>query len=129
MATIEVENIISKHLNSAEVVVYGVEIPGQEGRAGMAAIKLETEFEINMQDLSQKIKNDLPSYAKPLFLRLLSQLEHTGTFKAIKSTLVNDGFNIKKTEDNIYYFDPIEQNYKKLTIDVYEKILNHEIRF
>ena len=129
MATIEVENIISKHLNSAEVVVYGVEITGQEGRAGMAAIKLETEFEINMQDLSQKIKNDLPSYAKPLFLRLLSQLEHTGTFKAIKSTLVNDGFNIKKTEDKIYYFDPIEQNYKKLTIDVYEKILNHEIRF
>lgn len=129
MATIEVENIISKHLNSAEVVVYGVEIPGQEGRAGMAAIKLETEFEINMQDLSQRIKNDLPSYAKPLFLRLLPQLEHTGTFKAIKSTLVNDGFNIKKTEDKIYYFDPIEQNYKKLTIDVYEKILNHEIRF
>ena len=129
MATIEVENIISKHLNSAEVVVYGVEIPGQEGRAGMAAIKLETEFGINMQDLSQKIKNDLPSYAKPLFLRLLPQLEHTGTFKAIKSTLVNDGFNIKKTEDKIYYFDPIEQNYKKLTIDVYEKILNHEIRF
>ena len=129
MATIEVENIISKHLNSAEVVVYGVEIPGQEGRAGMAAIKLETEFGINMQDLSQRIKNDLPSYAKPLFLRLLPQLEHTGTFKAIKSTLVNDGFNIKKTEDKIYYFDPIEQNYKKLTIDVYEKILNHEIRF
>ena len=129
MATIEVENIISKHLNSAEVVVYGVEIPGQEGRAGMAAIKLETEFEINMRDLSQKIINDLPSYAKPLFLRLLPQLEHTGTFKAIKSTLVNDGFNIKKTKDKIYYFDPIEQYYKELAIDVYEKILNHKIRF
>ena len=32
VATIEVENAVSKNLNSIEVVVYGVEIVGQEGR-------------------------------------------------------------------------------------------------
>ncbi len=128
VATIEVENVISKHLDSAEVVVYGVEIPGQEGRAGMAAIKTEQYLEINLQDLSKKIITDLPAYAKPLFIRLIPQLEHTSTFKAVKSSLANDGFNIEKIKDKLFYFDPTEQNYKELTLEVYEKILSHKIR-
>ena len=128
VATIEVENVISKHLNSTEVVVYGVEIPGQEGRAGMAAIKIEPDFQIDFPDLSKKIITDLPSYAKPLFIRLIPQLEHTGTFKAIKSSLVNDGFNIKKIKEKIYYFDPSEQTYREFTMEVYEKIITQKIR-
>jgi hypothetical protein len=108
--------------------VYGVEIPGQEGRAGMAAIKTEQYLEINLQDLSKKVIADLPAYAKPLFIRLIPQLEHTSTFKAIKSSLVEDGFNIKKIKDKIFYFDPTEQIYKELTLEVYEKILSHNIR-
>ena len=56
MATIEVENVISKHLNSTEVVVYGVEIPGQEGKAGMAAIKKDSNLKINFPELAQNLK-------------------------------------------------------------------------
>ena len=75
VSTIEVENVISKHLNSSEVVVYGVEIPGQEGKAGMATI---TSTNVNMKELGEYIKADLPSYAKPLFVRLVAEFEHTG---------------------------------------------------
>jgi solute carrier family 27 fatty acid transporter 1/4 len=78
VATIEVENAVSKNLNSIEVVVYGVEIVGQEGRAGMAAIKKEPNLKFDFKDLSQKLKTDLPPYAKPLFIRLLDEIEHTG---------------------------------------------------
>jgi len=82
VATIEVENIISKHLSSAEVVVYGVEIPGQEGKAGMAAI---TKSHLNdIQKLSHCLDNDLASYAKPMFIRLVDELEHTGTYLLFK---------------------------------------------
>ena len=127
MATIEVENVISKHLNSTEVVVYGVEVPGQEGRAGMAAVDKQSNT-INMHELAQKLKLDLPAYAKPLFIRFMSQLEHTGTFKAIKSTLVQEGYNIKILTDKIYFFDNKEQNYRELTQSIYENILNCNVR-
>lgn len=128
VATIEVENVISKHLNSTEVVVYGVEIPGQEGRAGMAAINKEETSRIDFQELSQNLKLNLPAYAKPLFIRLMTQLEHTGTFKAIKNKLVEEGYNIKKLTDQIYYYDQKDQSYRELTQSIYENILNCNIR-
>jgi acyl-CoA synthetase (AMP-forming)/AMP-acid ligase II len=77
VSTIEVENIISKHLNSREVVVYGVELPGQEGRAGMAAI-LDSSDNIDINELSKNIINSLPSYSRPVFLRFAKEVEHTG---------------------------------------------------
>jgi acyl-CoA synthetase (AMP-forming)/AMP-acid ligase II len=77
VSTIEVENIISKHLNSREVVVYGVEVPGQEGRAGMAAI-LDTPNNIDVVQLSKIVASNLPSYERPVFVRLVRQLDHTG---------------------------------------------------
>ena len=75
MATVEVENIISAHLNSAEVNVYGVEVPGQEGRAGMAAIMAS---DLDLDRLAVHLRENLPGYAKPLFIRLSREFEYTG---------------------------------------------------
>jgi solute carrier family 27 fatty acid transporter 1/4 len=75
VSTFEVENIISARLSSKEVIVYGVEVPGQEGRAGMATI---CDLNVNMVELGENIKKDLTSYAKPLFIRLEAEVEHTG---------------------------------------------------
>ena len=83
VSTIEVENVLSAHLNSKEVVVYGVEIAGQEGRAGMAAL-LETSLSGgDLAQLGEKIKRDLPAYARPVFIRLIKEIEHTGEFYLI----------------------------------------------
>jgi acyl-CoA synthetase (AMP-forming)/AMP-acid ligase II len=76
VATIEVENALSSRLNSSEVVVYGVEVPGQEGKAGMAAIILNNT--IDMDKLAKYLINDLPAYARPIFIRLVNSLDHTG---------------------------------------------------
>jgi acyl-CoA synthetase (AMP-forming)/AMP-acid ligase II len=130
VATIEVENVISKHLNSAECVVYGVEIPGQEGRAGMAAIKAN-ECDIDLARLAASIKTQLPPYAKPLFVRFTAELEHTGTFKAKKNKLVEENYNVKvldKKSESVFYFDLKEQAYAMLTHEIYENILNGNIR-
>ena len=76
VSTIEVENVISSLLDSKEVLVYGVQIPGQEGRAGMAAL---IEYDnANLEQLSVKIKTALPTYARPVFIRLIKEIEHTG---------------------------------------------------
>jgi acyl-CoA synthetase (AMP-forming)/AMP-acid ligase II len=75
VSTFEVENIISSRLNSKEVIVYGVEVPGQEGKAGMATI---LDLNVDIAALGEHIKKDLAPYAKPLFIRLEAEVEHTG---------------------------------------------------
>ncbi|RNA44931.1 long-chain fatty acid transport 4 [Brachionus plicatilis] len=127
VSTVEVENQISRFLNSKEVVVYGVEIPGQEGRAGMVSIA-DSPNSIDLQGLSKKVKEELPSYARPLFIRFTAELDHTGTFKAKKTKLVEEAYNIKIVKDVIYYFDAKIQIYKPLNKEVYEDILSGRIR-
>lgn len=126
VSTIEIENVISKKLNSAEVVVYGVEIRGEEGRAGMAAILLES---IDMQTFYEQLKQELPSYAMPLFIRLVKNLDYTGTFKAKKFKLVEEAYNATAFDDKLFYFNSTEKCYKELNADVYQDILNGKIRF
>jgi len=67
VSTVEVENAISGRLDSREVVVYGVEVNGQEGRAGMATLMT---LDVDVRQLGEDLKKDLPAYARPLFLRL-----------------------------------------------------------
>jgi solute carrier family 27 fatty acid transporter 1/4 len=76
VSTVEVENIISNILDGAAVVVYGVQVAEQEGKAGMAAIV--SSIDIDMQMLSKLIVNSLSSFARPLFIRVSENVEHTG---------------------------------------------------
>ena len=77
VATIEVENVISSYLNQIEAVVFGVEIPGQEGKVGMAAILAP---EINLTGLGLHLKSHLPLYARPYFIRLIEIVDRTGRY-------------------------------------------------
>ncbi len=76
VSTVEVENTISKMLNGIEVIVYGVQVAEQEGRAGMACII--SSDDIDMVPLSKHITDSLAPYARPLFIRILDNVEHTG---------------------------------------------------
>ncbi len=67
VSTVEVENAISSRINSKEVVVYGVEVNGQEGKAGMATLMT---LEVDVKKLGEDLIRDLPAYARPIFLRL-----------------------------------------------------------
>ncbi len=67
VSTVEVENAISSRLASKEVVVYGVEINGQEGKAGMATLMT---LDVDVKQLGEYLIKDLPAYARPIFLRL-----------------------------------------------------------
>ena len=78
VSTVEVENIISSTLNSREVVVYGVQIPGEEGRAGMAAILDSEKRQQDLDQLTASVKKSLPAYARPVFIRFINEIEHTG---------------------------------------------------
>lgn len=126
VATIEVENVLSKILDGCEISVYGVEVPGQEGKAGMAAINKKS---LKLEQFESEIRLKLPGYARPVFIRLVDQLDYTGTFKTKKTRLVKQGFDLNQFEDKIYFFSTSDQRYKELTMSDYESILRCDVRF
>ena len=114
VSTNEVGEILNgfKDVNMSNV--YGVEIPGCEGRAGMAAFSLEDASSFDWQGFSNHVENSLPKYARPLFIRIIEEMDTTGTFKLKKNDLRNEAFNIDKVSDQIYCLKPNSSNYEVL---------------
>ncbi|WP_181701293.1 long-chain-acyl-CoA synthetase [Chthonobacter albigriseus] len=106
--------------------VYGVQVPGSEGRAGMAAIVAADD--IDLKALSRHLDQQLPAYAKPLFLRLKSEIETTGTFKLKKVDLASEGFDPHRIEDPLFFLDPREQCYVRLDAAGYDAIARGDVR-
>lgn len=55
------------------------QVPGTEGKAGMVAI-YDPEYTLNVKEMADGVKKSLPSYARPLFVRVLSELPMTGKY-------------------------------------------------
>ena len=72
-----------------DAVVYGVRVPGQDGRAGMAAVVPGPDFEL--QALWDHGVARLPGYARPVFVRLCGEIAMTGTFKLSAAALAREG--------------------------------------
>ncbi|XP_078052589.1 fatty acid transport protein 3 isoform X1 [Augochlora pura] len=126
VATSEVEAIVSNVIGLKDAAVYGVEVPHVEGKAGMAAI-YDPDNTCNIKEMAEGVKKALPSYARPLFVRVLSELPMTGTFKLKKKDLQLEGFNIKKITDTVYFLDNTG-TYVKLTEQLYNDILEGRAR-
>lgn len=126
VSTSEVEGVLSNLSEYRDIVVYGVEVPGYEGKAGMAAI-LDPTRSLNFAQLSHGVHKLLPSYARPLFLRILNTLEMTGTFKMKKIELQRESFNPSTIDDQLYYLDKSQQ-YLPLTSDKYDSIVQGKMR-
>jgi len=99
--------------------VYGVAVEGAEGRAGMAALVVDPDFDIKV--FGEHVARELPAYAQPLFVRVLPAIETTGTFKVRKMDLVADGYDPAKVRGPLFFHDP-RRGYLKITKAVYEKI-------
>eukprot|EP00794_Sanderia_malayensis_P015985 gene15985-17595_t len=129
VSTSEVEGIISKALHLSDAVVYGVEVPGTDGKAGMVAF-FDPQNNIKLGDLVEHLKHALPPYARPVFVRRMkSNAATTSTFKYQKNHLRADGFcpdNMKG--DSVYYFDAKHSEYKKVDKSIYEQLTNGKIR-
>ncbi|XP_022789669.1 long-chain fatty acid transport protein 4-like isoform X1 [Stylophora pistillata] len=129
VSTAEVEAIMSNILSLRDVVVYGVQVPGIEGRAGMAAIADPLNKGINLSSLVQGLKEKLPSYACPIFLRIIfGDVGLTGTFKLQKTQLRQEGFDVGVVKDKLFYYDSQVKQYVDLDEEKYAKIVSGEIR-
>ena len=126
VATSEVAEAFAGFDGILEANVYGVSIPGSDGKAGMAA--LSTDKDINLDNLYQSLSSSLPSYAQPLVLRIKKEIEITGTFKHRKVELVKEGFNPKEIKEPMYFCDHKTQTYLPLDEELFEKIQNKELK-
>ncbi|KAI1905154.1 hypothetical protein AGOR_G00013220 [Albula goreensis] len=128
VATTEVSEILGCVDFLQEVNVYGVSVPGYEGRAGMAAVVLKADQMLEGGKLYSQLAETLPSYSWPLFLRIKSSLDVTETFKQQKVKLVEEGFNPLLVQDPLYFLDASEKTYIPLTQTLYEEIVSGKIR-
>jgi fatty-acyl-CoA synthase len=110
VATTEVEAAVSTDPQVEECTAFGVEVPDTGGKAGMVAIQLKEGQEFDGKSLAKAAYDKLPSYAVPLFVRVVEELAHTSTFKSQKVDLRKEGYGGSSGEgddDDVKVEDPI----------------------
>ena len=96
----------------------------------MAAIKLKDDAKLTSEMLTKiykRCKHDLPSYARPMFLRFQENFIVTQTMKHRKVELVSDGFDPKKISDPLYLLDNKNKSYTPLTADNVDSFLQSKL--
>jgi fatty-acyl-CoA synthase len=126
VATSEVSEAICAFPGVKHANVYGVTIPAAEGRAGMAALVVEHPMDLSA--FRKYMIGRLPSYARPVFLRLQNDIEVTGTFKYSKTDLVGQGYDPATTTDILYFDNPESQTFHQLDKALYDRIQSGQIR-
>jgi fatty-acyl-CoA synthase len=126
VSTSEVEVALRACPGVEQAVVYGVVIPGADGRAGMALLKVDGRFDLDALPGRLQV---LPRYARPLFIRLSPKIEITETFKTRRRAYVDEGFDPERIEDPMYVFDGQRQVFVALDRERYAAIRNGAISF
>jgi fatty-acyl-CoA synthase len=126
VSTTEVAETLLACPGVVEAVVYGVIVPGAEGRAGMAAIVAGQDFDLSV--FRQHLAERLPEYARPLFLRIRRELETTATFKPKKQDLSREGYDPTGLADAVYLYDRRPKTFVKLDSILYERIKTGTLR-
>uniref|UniRef100_A0A8C5C941 long-chain-fatty-acid--CoA ligase n=1 Tax=Gadus morhua TaxID=8049 RepID=A0A8C5C941_GADMO len=123
VSTTEVEGTLSGLLDQTDVAVYGVSVPGVEGKAGMAAIA-DIAGSFNCKTFLKEVQQALPPYARPVFLRISPQVDTTGTFKIQKTRLQKEGFDPRLTTDQIYFLNSRAGHYQRVDEELYGALLD-----
>ncbi len=129
ISTLEIESILNSYPSIHISAVYGVPIPNTEGKAGMAAIKLNPSLKFEIDDFSQFIVDVFPVYSIPFFIRICEdELEITGPYKIKKTNLQREGYDIELISDNVYLWNQQDKKYIFLDNDNYQKLINGQLR-
>jgi len=127
VSTAEVAEAIARCPGVLDATVYGVAIPGTDGRAGMAALVVGEGFDLAA--LRRHLDASLPAYARPVFVRIRAELDTTGTFKHRKDELTREGYDPGTTKDAIYFSDPQQQGFVRMDVALFSRIESGQMRF
>jgi fatty-acyl-CoA synthase len=124
VSTSEVEQRLAEAPGVKEVIAYGVQVPGHDGRAGMITVVPDGRF--GVKKFAAFVNEELPPFARPVFVRVARELETTGTFKYRKVDLVKDGFD-PAMDDDVHVRDD-KGAYTRLKPETYAVIMKGEAR-
>jgi fatty-acyl-CoA synthase len=124
VATSEVAEAIARCPGVLDATVYGVTVPEADGRAGMAALVVADDFDLAA--LRRHIDASLPAYARPVFLRVRTELETTATFKHKKDELARAGYDPGATADAVYFSEP--QAFVRMDAALFSRIQSGQVR-
>jgi citronellyl-CoA synthetase len=121
-------NEVGEILNACDQVeisnVYGVDIPGAEGKAGMAAITLTPGQQFNAAEFTEFVDRELPAFARPVFVRIEQEQDTTGTFKLFKGKLKQQAYHLDQVDEPLYVRQPKSKQYELLDRGFYEQLIN-----
>jgi fatty-acyl-CoA synthase len=126
VSTTEVGQVMTACPGVVEALVYGVPVPGNEGRAGMAALVVGPGFSLTA--LRQHLAERLPDYARPRFLRMRAALAATATFKPMKQELVRDGYDPAASADPLYVDDREREAFVVLDAELHRRLQRGDLR-
>ena len=129
VSTQEVADVIGELPGIELCAVYGVQLPGADGRAGMAALVLRDGCALDAVALYAHVAQRLPGYARPAFVRVLAAADLTGTFKIRKGALQREGFEPAAPSDRVLFRDDTQHAYLPLTQEIRERIRSGDVRF
>ncbi|MFJ4387800.1 long-chain-acyl-CoA synthetase [Pseudomonas sp. NPDC089408] len=98
--------------------IYGVQVPGQEGRAGMAAVLMQPGQRFDPAAFYALTEQRLPRYAAPVFVRVSAAADLTSTFKLRKVDLQRQGYAPSAFSDPLFIRDESSRSYMPYSADV-----------
>lgn len=128
VATAEVAELLNGAPGVAETAIYGVAVAGTEGRAGMALVVMRPGVSFDGPSYFRHASRVLPSYARPLFVRIAPAMDVTGTLKHSKRRLQAEGYRLPAGSDQVYFRDEAAGSYVRLTEVLRNQIESGAIR-
>jgi fatty-acyl-CoA synthase len=118
ISTMEVAEALGNFPGLAVINVYGVKVPEQEGRAGMASIVMQEGVSFDPDAFYAFVNERVPRYAAPVFVRISDEADMTATFKLRKVDLQKQGYNPANFTDPLFVRDEINHTYAPYSIAV-----------
>jgi putative long chain acyl-CoA synthase len=123
VSTEQVAQVLMSSPSLALAVVYGIQLPGREGRAGMAAVQLSEGASFDGQAIFHLVSAHLPAASHPRFVRVVQHIELTSTFKFVRSSLQAQGADPSLLRDPLFFYDEPNQRYSPLSLASYRSLL------
>jgi acyl-CoA synthetase (AMP-forming)/AMP-acid ligase II len=138
VSTAEVAVTLGDFTGVQEANVYGVLVPGHEGRAGCAALLIDPaqRASFDFAGLLRYARERLPRYAVPVFIRLVEASDHIHNHKQNKVPLREEGIDPTKTgtkvasgKDNKFlWVRPGTDTYSDFGWDDWETLVKGQIK-
>jgi fatty-acyl-CoA synthase len=126
VSTDQVTGVLASFPGILDAAVYGVSLPGHDGRAGMAALAVAENFD--RASLDAYLETRLPAYARPLLLRIVHRIEVTATLKINKTVLAQQAYDPAAISDPLYIYDREARSYVPFDANVYAALNGGQLR-